>query len=60
MTKEQREDLFIEWDLYGPDKKKKIITQYFANGGAHCQKSWETYLKGELEIEGYWKAVGLM
>jgi hypothetical protein len=59
MNKEQREYLSIKWDLYSPVRKKEIITVYFANGGAYCQESWLDYLEVKLEIEGYWKKVGL-
>jgi hypothetical protein len=59
MNKEQREYLFIKWDLYSPTRKKKIITEYFANGGAYCQESWLDYLKDKLNREGYWKKNGL-
>jgi hypothetical protein len=51
MTKEQREDLYIEWDLYDPTQQWKIIAEYFANGGACCQKNWENYLKDKVGLE---------
>ena len=50
----------MKWDLYSPARKKEIITDYFANGGAYCQKSWLDYLKDKLNIEGCWKAIGLL
>jgi hypothetical protein len=60
MTKEQREDLYIEWSLYEPRRQMKNIAECFVNDGAYCQENWLTYLRDKLEIEGYWKAVGLM
>ncbi|MFW2364856.1 MAG: hypothetical protein ACN4GW_00435 [Desulforhopalus sp.] len=51
MTRDQREELYTQWDLYEPDRQKEIVAEYFANGGAFCQKSWEHYLKDKLETE---------
>lgn len=60
MTKEQRMDLYVEWDLYDPTQQWKIITEYFANEGSFCQKSWENYLLGKMGLGGHWKTVGLI
>lgn len=58
MTREQRKDLFDKWVLCGSARKKEIITEYFANGGAFCQDSWEIYLTKKLQAEGYRKLAG--
>lgn len=60
MTREQREVLFNKWDLCGSARKKEIITEYFAKGGAFCQSSWEIYLKKKLQVEEYREPIGLM
>ncbi len=60
MTKEQIEDLFIEWDLYEPKKQETIVAEYRAlNTGDYCKTSFFEFLRDKLEIEGYWAKVGL-
>ncbi len=60
MTKEQIEDLFIEWDLYEPKKQEAIVAEYRAlKNGEYCKASLLEFLKDKLEIEGYWVKVGL-
>ena len=60
MTKAQQEDLFIEWDLYEPHSQKVIIDEYrYANKGDYCKNSFFDFLKEKLQIEGYWKKIGL-
>lgn len=57
MTREQQEKLHAKWDLYSPERQREIFTEYFANGGACCQKSWEHYLEKKLKIKGCRKKV---
>ena len=60
MTKAQQEDLFIEWALYGPRVQKKMIDEYISISAENCSKDrFLDFLKYKLEIEGYWKKVGL-
>jgi hypothetical protein len=60
MTEAQQEDLFIEWSLYEDITKKAMITEYQEiRKRLHCEESFLDFLKDKLEIEGYWKKVGL-
>ena len=60
MTREQYEDLFVEWDLYEPKAQEEIIAEYQKlKNGNYCKSSLFDFLKDKLEIEGYWKNVGL-
>ncbi len=60
MNEAQQEDLFIEWGLYEDLTRKAMINEYqqlrkLPNG----EDSFLDFLKDKLEIEGYWKKVGL-
>ncbi len=60
MNKAQQKDLFIEWDLYEPKKQEAIVAEYRSlKNGDYCRASFLGFLKVKLEIEGYWKKVGL-
>ncbi len=60
MTETQQEDLFIEWGLYEPLEQKKMIDEYHRISAGNCSRdSFLGFLKDKLEIEGYWKQVGL-
>jgi len=61
MTPEQIEDLLIEWSIYSKSQQKKIINEYHKTYGHELDEShWLEYLKEVLEIEDYWKKVGLL
>ena len=61
MTKEQQEDLLIEWSLYEPRAQKAIIDEYnFCIGkGDRRYNNFLDFLKDKLEIQGYWEGIGL-
>ena len=60
MNKAQQEDLFVEWGLYGDHKKKAMINEYQQlQKSKSFEGSFLDFLKQKLEIEGYWKKVGL-
>lgn len=61
MTKEQQKDLYIEWGLYEPREQLSMIDEYITHTSkGDCSKSrFLDFLKEKLEIEGYWKKVGL-
>ncbi len=60
MNEAQQEDLFIEWSLYEDITRKAMINEYLElRKGRSCEESFLDFLKGKLEIEGYWKKVGL-
>jgi len=60
MTNAQEEDLFIEWDLYEAHAQRVILDEYRKlNSGDYSKRGFLEFLKVKLEIEGYWKKVGL-
>ncbi len=60
MTKTQEKDLFTEWALYGPQEQKKMIDEYISISAGICSRDrFLNFLKDKLQIEGYWKKVGL-
>jgi hypothetical protein len=54
VTKERREDLLLEWRLYGYVGQKEIVAEYL---GLCCcyysQKGFLGFLKDRLQIEGH-------
>jgi len=60
MTEEQRDDLIIELSLYAPSQIRAMVEEY-----QQCRRPddynfpFYEFLKEKLEIEGYWKKVGL-
>ena len=60
MTKTQEKDLFTEWALYGPQEQKKMIDEYISISAGTCSRDrFLNFLKDKLQIDGYWKKVGL-
>lgn len=60
MNEAQQEDLFIEWGLYADLTRKAMISEYQQlRKLQNCEDSFLDFLKEKLEIEGYWKMVGL-
>jgi hypothetical protein len=60
MTPNQQQDLLIEWGLYTPRQQGVILAQFHRDfTGGHSQSDLFEFLKQRLEIEGYWKKVGL-
>ena len=60
MTKDQRDDLKIELSLYSPAQIRNFLSEYqqIPKRKKHDYSFYE-FLKEKLEIEGYWKKVGL-
>ncbi|MBU1568812.1 MAG: hypothetical protein KJ630_24700 [Proteobacteria bacterium] len=60
MTEEQRDDLITELTIYSPIQIRKIISEYQQLPiKMDCEYPFYEFLKEKLEIEGYWKKVGL-
>lgn len=60
MTEEQRDDLMTELTLYSPTQIRNFLAEYQLIPRRHdCNFPFYEFLKGKLEIEGYWKKVGL-
>ena len=61
MTPEQRYDLAIEWRLTSNRMKEIIREEYIKEyGTSTSEEHWENYLIKALNIEHFWKSVGLL
>ena len=61
MNAAQQEDLFIEWGLYEDLDRKAMVNEYQQLRKAReYEDSFLDFLVEKLEIEGYWKQVGLV
>lgn len=60
MTKAQIEDLLIEWNLYSKSQQEPIL-QEFLNlyDESYSQKDFLMFLRDKLQIDGYWKKIGM-
>ena len=60
MNQAQQEDLFIEWSLYEDLTRKAMVNEYQKlRKLRNREDSFLDFLKEKLEIQGYWKMVGL-
>lgn len=60
MTEAQRDDLIIELSIYEPSQIRKIVTEYQEHPKPdNCDYPFYEFLREKLEIDGYWKQVGL-
>lgn len=60
MTEEQRDDLMTELTLYSPTQIRKFLAEYQQiPKRQNSNFPFYEFLKEKLEIEGYWKMVGL-
>lgn len=60
LTKAQKEDLLIEWNLYNASQQKPILEEFHK----HCKTNYTEddlleFLRKKLEIDGYWKKAGV-
>ena len=61
MTPEQRYDLAIEWRLTSNRMKEIIKDEYNKKYGTNTSNEhWENYLIKALNLESFWKSVGLI
>ena len=60
MTEAQKKDLLIEWSLYETPTRKAMVNEYKELRRAkNYEDTFSDFLKRKLQIEGYWKKVGL-
>ncbi|TKB23113.1 hypothetical protein FCL47_23875 [Desulfopila sp. IMCC35006] len=60
MNAAQKEDLLIEWSLYENHARQAMVKEYQQlRKSGNLDESFLDFLKQKLEIEGYWKKVGL-
>ncbi len=60
LTKAQKEDLLIEWNLYSASQQGPILAEFHKHYKEdYTQDDFLQYLRKKLEIDGYWKKAGL-
>ena len=60
LTKAQKEDLLIEWNLYSASQQEPILAEFHKQyKDDSTQNDFLQYLRKKLEIDGYWKKAGL-
>jgi hypothetical protein len=60
LTKAQIEDLLIEWNIYSESQQKPILEEFHRNyQGDYVQNDFLQFLRKKLEIDGYWKKIGI-
>lgn len=61
MTQIQQQDLYVEWDLYEPRQQESMINEFRVRfRGNYTKADLFEFLKEKLQIEGYWRKVGLI
>jgi hypothetical protein len=61
MTQAQIDDLLIEWNLYTKNQQTPILKEFEANCGQNCShEDFLEFLRKKLQIDGYWKKVGII
>lgn len=61
MTQAQKDDLLIEWNLYSESQQAPILTEFKQTCNAHCnQEDFLNFLRNKLQIDGYWKKIGIL
>lgn len=60
MTLAQKEDLLIEWNLYTKSQQEPILKEFRKHyNGDYTQNDFLQFLRKRLEIDGYWKKMGI-
>lgn len=60
LTKAQKEDLLIEWNIYSASQQKPILAEFKQQyQEEYSQDDFLQFLRQKLEIDGYWKKAGI-
>jgi len=60
LTKAQKEDLLIEWNIYSASQQEPILAEFHKKYKEDfVQEDFLQFLREKLEIDGYWKKVGI-
>lgn len=60
LTKAQREDLLIEWNIYSSSQQEPILAEFHKHYKEdYTQNDFLQFLREKLEIDGYWKKTGI-
>jgi hypothetical protein len=60
LTKAQKEDLLTEWRTYSANQQEPILAEFHKHfHGDYSQNDFLQFLRKRLEIDGYWKKIGI-
>jgi hypothetical protein len=60
LTKAQKEDLLIEWNIYSSSQQEVILAEFHQlHKEDYTQNDFLQFLRKKLEIDGYWKKAGI-
>jgi hypothetical protein len=60
LTNAQKEDLLIEWNIYSTSQQELILAEFHKHHkDDYSQNDFLQFLRKKLEIDGYWKKVGI-
>jgi hypothetical protein len=60
LTNAQKEDLLIEWNIYSASQQEPILAEFHQHYKEdYSQEDFLQFLRKKLEIDGYWKKVGI-
>lgn len=60
LTKAQKEDLLIEWNIYSASQQEPILAEFHTlYKEDYTQNDFLQFLRKKLEIDGYWKKAGI-
>lgn len=60
LTNAQKEDLLIEWNIYSASQQESILAEFHKEYKEdYIQNDFLQFLRKKLEIDGYWKKVGI-
>jgi hypothetical protein len=60
LTNAQKEDLLIEWNIYSAGQQELIWMEFRKqHKDDYSQEDFLQFLRNKLEIDGYWKKVGI-
>lgn len=61
MTQAQKNDLLIEWELYSESQQAPILREFHTSCGDNpSQSEFLEFLRNKLQIDGYWKKIGMI
>jgi len=60
LTAAQKKDLLIEWNLYSDSQKAPILLEFQKSCKDKCgQDDFLEFLRDKLQMDGYWKKIGI-
>jgi hypothetical protein len=60
LTRAQKEALLLEWNIYNASQQEPILAEFHKKYKEdYSQEDFLQFLRKKLEIDGYWKKVGI-